>query len=317
MPRDTPTSSFVIDTDTASDDAVAILLALQDPLTEVRALTIVAGNVPIDYGVRNAKITLGMVARHDIPIYRGASRPLLRELQSAQHVHGADGMSGVDLDVPLIDVQQQHAVLALLSIASAEPGRHVLVTLGPLTNIATALLIDPLFLARFRLTYMMVGASDARGNVAPTGEFNAWADPEAAKIVIEAAGDKTMIGWDVSRKYALMTPAEDEALRRSGRLGSFASEVNEAVKVFASGISGTEGYDFPDPIAMAVALDEALIADATDLHLSVSSDPLTRGLTFADQREPVKVPNTRVVTAVDEAAFKSRLFDLLTEGNDA
>jgi purine nucleosidase len=305
--------SFVIDTDTASDDAVAILLALQHPSVDVRALTIVAGNVPVEYGVRNAKITLDQVGRLDIPIYRGAERPMLRELQSAQHVHGEDGMSGVPLEVPDVEIQDQHAALALLDIATSEPGQHVLITLGPLTNIAIAIEIDPLFLTRFTHTYMMVGSSDARGNVAPTGEFNAWADPEAAKIVIEATGEKTMIGWDVSRKYALMTPEEDEALRSLGRLGKFSSDINDAVKVFASTISGVAGYDFPDPIAMAVALDESLITACQDLHLSVSLEPSTRGLTYADQREPAQPANTRVVTAVDETAFKAHLFELLTE----
>lgn len=305
--------SFVIDTDTASDDAVAILLALRDPSIDVRALTIVAGNVPVEYGVRNAKITLDQVGRLDVPIYRGAGRPLLRDLQSAQHVHGEDGMSGVPLTEPDVEVQEQHAALALLDIARNEPDIHTLVTLGPLTNIAIAIEIDPLFLTRFQHTYMMVGSSDARGNVAPTGEFNAWADPEAAKIVIEAAGDKTMIGWDVSRKYALMTPEEDAALKQIGPLGTFSSEINEAVKVFASGISGVAGYDFPDPIAMAVAIDESLITDYQDLHLSVSLEPSTRGLTYADQREPAQPANTRVVTAVSESGFKKQLFDLLSE----
>lgn len=307
--------SLVIDTDTASDDAVALLLALRAPGVEVRAITLVAGNVPLEAATRNARVTVELSGAAAVPIYRGCGRPLLRELETAQHVHGDDGMSGVALPEPELPVETTHAVEALLAIAREEPGMHDLVTLGPLTNIALAIAVDPAFLTRFRHTYMMVGAADSKGNMSPTAEYNAWADPEAAKLVIEAEGPKTMVGWDVSRKYAVISPEEDALLRASGRLGEFASAINQAVEVFASTLSGMPGYDFPDPVTMAVAIDESLITDWDDLHLAVSTDASTRGQTFAEYREPVPPANTRVVLAVDSDRFKRLLFTLLQDGD--
>lgn len=310
-----PTRSFVIDTDTASDDAVALLQAVRHPSIDVAAITIVAGNVPVTYGARNAQITLDLAGRGDIPVFVGAQKPLLRDLESAQHVHGQDGMSGACLPEPSRGPRAQHAVLTLLELAAKEPGKHDLITLGPLTNIATALLIDPQLLTKFRHTYMMVGAADSRGNVSPAGEFNSWADPEAAAIVIGAAGRKTMIGWDVSRKYAVLRPDEEVRLCELGPLGLFASDINQAVLEFASLISGTKGYDLPDPVAMAVAIDESLITESEERFLLVSCDDGTRGQTYADYRHPLKTANTRVVTAVDERAFKDQLFTLLAENS--
>lgn len=309
-----PTRSVVIDTDTASDDAVALIMALNHPDHVVRALTVVAGNVPIQYGVRNALITTDLLGRVDIPVYAGVDKPLLRALESAQHVHGHDGMSDIGLAESPRRPQGTHAVNALLEIAEKEPGEHALVTLGPLTNIATALIIDPLLLTRFEHTYMMIGAADGRGNVSPAGEFNAWADPEAAAIVFSAPGEKTMIGWDVSRKFAMMRPEDDARMRALGHLGVFTSDINRAVYDFATGISGTPGYDLPDPVAMAVALDESLITECDDRHMLVSVSEDTRGQTFADYRHPLKEATMRVVTAVDESRFKSQLFQALRYG---
>ncbi len=310
------TRSMVIDTDTASDDAVAILLALRHPDVSVRALTIVGGNVPLEYGIRNAAITLEMSGSGRVPIHPGCEKPLVRRLETAQHVHGVDGMSGAALAPPSLRPQAPHAVLALLEIAGDEPGRHDLVTLGPLTNVATALSVDPALLTRFRHTYMMLGAADGRGNVSPTGEYNAWADPEAAEIVLKAPGFKTMVGWDVSRQHAVITPSEDRRLRGLGRLGAFAADINRSVFAFATEISGTPGYDLPDPVTMAVAIDPSLITEHDERHLAVSMDHATRGLTFADFRRPLRSANTRVVTAVDGPRFKEMLYAALTEGGE-
>ncbi len=309
----TPTTSLVIDTDTASDDAVALLLALNSPDHEVRAITTVAGNVPLEYATRNALITLDVARASDIPVYAGTAKPILRDHESAQHVHGHDGMSGCELPDPTRAPHAGHAVLRLIEIAATEPARHTLITLGPLTNIAAALLIDPLLLTKFRHTYMMAGAADGRGNVSPAGEFNTWADPEAAAIVFAAEGPKTMIGWDVSRTYAVIREDEDRRMRELGPLGAFASDINRAVLDFATEISGSPGYDFPDPVAVAVALDESLITASEERHVYVSTAPETRGMTVTDHRHPKRPATVRVVTAVSEGGFKQRLFEALTE----
>ena len=295
--------SFVIDTDTASDDAVALLLAARDPRSQIRAVTVVAGNVPLAQGVRNAKVTLELAEAADVPVWAGCGAPLVRDLGTAQNVHGSDGMSGTSLPEPRMATQDGHAVLALLAIARDEPGRHTLVTLGPLTNIAAAVTLDPGFLTRFRHTYMMLGTSDGNGNVSAIAEYNAWADPEAAQIVLRAPGEKTMVGWDISRKYAVIDPAEDRRLRDLGRLGRFAADINRDVHTFSVEETGLAGYDLPDPIAMAIAIDPGMIISAEDLHLQVSTDPITRGHTYADRRTPPRPVNTRVVTSADGQVF--------------
>lgn len=303
--------SLVIDTDTGSDDAVALIMAFNHPDYTVRALTVVAGNVPLEYCVRNALITADVVGRAEVPVFVGVGKPLTRPLGTAEAIHGDDGMSGADLPAPSRQPEQQHAVQALLDIAAREPGEHILITLGPLSNIAAALIIDPEFLTRFRHTYMMIGAADSVGNITAVAEFNAWVDPEAAALVFAAPGDKTMIGWDVCRKNAIMRAEDEQRMLACGPIGQFASDIRRQVREFSIEVSGKSDHEFPDPAAMAAALDPSLIVESDDRHMLVSTDEQTRGQTFADFGPPVKAPTVRVVTTLDEAGFKNQLFEAL------
>lgn len=299
--------SLIIDTDTASDDAIALILAVRDPLVDVRAVTVVAGNVPLEQAIRNAIITLDLCGGEDIPVYAGRAEPASRPLETAQFVHGDDGMGGARLPDPSRTPNSRDAVEVLLEIAHSEAGRHDLVTLGPLTNIAEALDSDPEFLTRFGHTYLMAGSPDGVGNVNAVGEYNVWADPEAAAVVLGAEGAKTMIGWNISRTYAVVTPEEQEQLRTVGRLGRFAVEINADVDRYARD-TGLAGFDLPDPIAMAIALDGSIIEEATDESLAVGLDEPTRGSTVPDRRTHGPPPNIRVVWKADETSFKRRLF---------
>jgi len=298
--------SIVIDTDTASDDAVALVLAVREPSVDVRAVTVVAGNVPLDLAVRNAIVTLDLAGGADIPLHAGRDRPLARPLDTAQFVHGADGMGGADLPEPSRRVTSDDAVGALLDIAANEPGRHDLVTLGPLTNIAAALERDADFLTKFGHTYLMAGSPDGVGNVDALGEYNVWADPEAATAVFAAPGAKTMVGWNISRTFAVLTDAEQAELAAVGSLGKFAVDINGDVEQYCLD-TGLAGFDLPDPIAVAVALDDSIIVESTDEWLVVGLDGPTRGCTIPDRRYGRPDPNIRVLWAVDEAAFKRRL----------
>ena len=299
--------SIVIDTDTASDDAIALVLAVKELTVDVRAVTVVAGNVPLDLAVRNAIVTLDLCGGADIPVHAGLAEPMTRALNTAQFVHGADGMGGAALPQPSRAATSNDAVSALLRIATDEPGRHDLVTLGPLTNIAAALEGDPDFLTKFGHTYLMAGSPDGVGNVDALGEYNVWADPEAATAVFAASGAKTMIGWNISRLFAVMTPVEQAQLASIGALGRFAIDINGDVDQYAID-TGLAGFDLPDPIAMAVALDDSIVTEATDEWLVVGLDGPTRGCTIPDRRFGRPDPNIRVLWAVDEAAFKARLF---------
>ncbi len=306
-----PRRSIVIDTDTASDDAIALVLAVREPSVDVRAVTVVAGNVPLELAVRNAIVTLDLAGGADIPLHAGRDRPLVRPLDTAQFVHGEDGMGGAPLPEPSRVATSADAVGVLLAIAANEPGEHDLVTLGPLTNIAAALENDPELLTKFGHTYLMAGSPDGVGNVDALGEYNVWADPEAATAVLAAPGAKTMIGWNISRKFAVMTDEEQSELSSVGPLGKFAIDINGDVEQYCLD-TGLAGFDLPDPIAMAVALDDSIVTEATDEWLVVGLDGPTRGCTIPDRRFGRPDPNIRVLWSVDEAAFKQRLLTACT-----
>ncbi len=299
--------SFVIDTDTGSDDAVALIMAARLPGATIRAVTTVAGNVGVLQATRNAQVTLELVGSRDVPVYVGAASPLLRPASTAQHVHGEDGMSGVAVTEPTRTAQSTHAVDALRDIADAEPGEHTLVTLGPLTNVAAALVCEPELLNRFDRVVVMGGAFDGVGNVHRVGEFNMWADPEAAKIVVNAIGTVTFVGWEQSRRHAVITPVEQDQLRRLGSLGEFAVDTNRCVDEFAREHSGLAGYDLPDPLAMAVAIDPRVATHTRKVHLDIGLDEAGRGGTFIDHRLTAAAPNATVVTDVDGIRFKRML----------
>lgn len=304
---------IVIDTDTASDDAVAIMIAALSGLAEIEAVTVVAGNVGLEQATFNALSTLEVCAAADIPVYPGCDRPLLRPYRSAQAVHGANGMSDIDLPEPHAQPRTEHAVNALLNVTENHAPRSLtLVTLGPLTNIATALQLDHNFLDRFRHVYCMAGSADLVGNISATAEYNVWADPEAAKIVLaHASADQvTLIGCDVSARDAVIGPADQQMLRDlDTRAARFADDINQDVAVWTKAELGLEGYDLPDPIAMAIALDPTLITESETAWASVAVSDEVAGQLIVDRRLSAPAPNVRLVLSADSAGFKKLLFD--------
>ena len=170
---------FLIDTDTASDDAVALVLALQHPGVQIEAITVVAGNVPVDQGVQNALYTVELCGQ-SVPVYRGLPGPLTRPLETAQSVHGEDGMGDIGLLLGGRAPAAAHAVQVLIDTIHQFAGDITLVTLGPLTNIAVALRQDPSIAQALSGCIIMGGTGRGHGNVTPVAEYNFWADPEAA-----------------------------------------------------------------------------------------------------------------------------------------
>ncbi|MGW4956306.1 nucleoside hydrolase [Nonomuraea sp. NPDC004186] len=303
---------LIVDTDTGSDDAVALLLAAASGLADVRAVTTVAGNVPLATATRNALISLETAGRPEIPVHEGCESPMTRPLSTAQHVHGQDGMGDLGLPGPLRAAKREHAVDVLLTAPRRLPGELTLVTLGPLTNLAAALLRDRDLLSRYRHVYCMAGAADLWGNVSATAEFNVWADPEAARVVLQAAtpDQVTWIGWDVSRRDAVMTPADQLRLEQLGTpMATFAHRVNRTVAEWARDVTGLSGYDLPDPVAMAVALRPELAVERERAYVDVALGDETRGQLIIDRRRSAPAPNLTLVRRVDETAFKQLLFD--------
>ncbi len=301
--------TFVIDTDTASDDAVALVMAMMHPDVDVRAITVVAGNVPLPMAVNNALLTVERCVargRPRVPVYAGLDAPLYRALETAQYVHGEDGMGDIDLAPATTNATGQDAVTELIELPHRSAELLTLVTLGPLTNVAAALARDPELLTRYERTVMMAGAPDLIGNVNARGEFNVWCDPEAAEIVFAAPGDKTLVGWNISRQFAVMTPADQAHIKTLGPLGEFVHEINRVVNEYCLN-TGLPGYDLPDPIAMAIAIDPNIATETTDEPVEVTIDGDDDRGASTPSIDPTRWP-MRVVWKADEAAFKRQLF---------
>jgi purine nucleosidase len=189
---------FVIDTDTASDDAVALIMALKHPGVEVEAITIVAGNVEIDKCVRNALFTVELCGSK-VPVYRGADRPLRREPVHAHLVHGEDGLGNMNYPPPKSIEAEGYGPNVIVDTIRANPGL-VLVTLGPLTNVALALEKDPTIASQVSRCVIMGGVACTVGNITPAAEFNVWVDPEAAKTVFHSGLPIEMVGWELESR---------------------------------------------------------------------------------------------------------------------
>lgn len=299
--------TFIIDTDTASDDAVALVMALRHPGVEVAAITVVAGNVPLPEAVQNALYTVELCgAAGRVPIHAGADRPLVRELRTAQFVHGQDGMGDIGLPLRGREPAAGHAADVLVAeINRRPPGSVTLVTLGPLTNVALALRRDPSIATRLGRIVTMGGTSDAVGNMTAAAEFNIWVDPEAAALVFEAGARLTMVGWDISRKYAVMDADAAARLRAVGPLGAFAVDIQATLTDFVRQETHIAGFDLPDPIAMAVAIDPSVATVVRRLNVRVETQSdIAFGQTVVDHLDIEHLaPNVDVVLEASRERF--------------
>jgi len=311
---------FLIDTDTASDDAVAIIMALSDPDVRVLGLTTVAGNVSLEQGTRNALLT-AEICKSDTPVYKGAAAPLTRAHDHAHWFHGFDGLGDVGFVPKAREAESEHAVDALLGLAEANPGL-TLVTLGPLTNIALALGRNPSFANNIGRCVVMGGAPCCEGNVTPAAEYNIWVDPEAARIVFRSALPIEMVGWHVSRGPSVLTHDEIaaiEALRTEK--ADFAIRSNGRAVAAYHTQTGETGLSLADPTAMAIALDRSVGLTWSKHRVAIEcASELTRGMTIVDRLNVSEDENNAqvwkaqasdakadVVWTFDSAKFKAML----------
>jgi purine nucleosidase len=261
---------------------------------DVEAITVVAGNVPLEQAVQNALYTVEL-AGADVPVHAGLSRAQ----GHAQNVHGQDGMG--DIGLPLRDrTPAGDDAVGVLAGALQDPG-VTLVTLGPLTNLARALERTPATLERI---VIMGGTSDDVGNVTPVAEYNIWADPESADAVFRSGAPITMVGWDISRKYAVFPPDDAAELRALGPLGEFAVDIQRTLVEFTRTQTHLAGFDLPDPIAMAVALDPSVATEVRPAHVEVAPTAQT----VVDESGE---PNADVVFEASRERFVALLRDAL------
>lgn len=295
----------MIDTDTASDDAVALVMALREPSISVEAITVVAGNVPLDKAVQNALYTRELCGSA-VPVFAGRAAPLVRPLETAQFVHGEDGMGDIGLPLHGRVPAKGDAVEVIIEVIIGSPGEITLVTLGPLTNVAAALAAEPRIARLVEHCFVMGGAGSGPGNVTATAEYNFWADPEAARIVARSGMPITMVGWDMSVRYATFGPAEARELAEVGPLGRFCVDIQAKVDVYAKEQSGLAGFDLPDPIAMAVAIEPDIARfEEHYLDVNVSGDRGRDEIDWSDQSDSDQ--KVRITTEVDRGAFLAML----------
>jgi purine nucleosidase len=319
--------TFLIDTDTASDDAVALIMALRHPDVRVAAITVVAGNVPLEQATRNALYTAELCGAGDVPVYAGAARPLLREAQHAQWFHGRDGLGDQNYPPAKARCRREHATEAILSTIDANPGL-TLVTLGPLTNVALALSREPGMVKNVARCVVMGGNPCWEGNVTPAAEYNIWVDPEAARIVLRSGMEVELVGWQLCRGDATLSEAEIAEVRAMNTpLATFAIDCNRTAIESNRTQTGEIGLALPDPVAMAIALDPSVCTNSSVHRADVEcASELTRGQTVVDRlnvsaddrnRGVWSAPSAgaagraRVCWSIDVPLWKRTLYDAL------
>lgn len=314
---------FWIDTDMGSDDAVALMMAFRAPDVEVLGISVLAGNVPLEQGGKNARF-LAELCGAEVPVYLGAAKPLLRSYVDATWFHGADGLAGRG-GTPQKAPDSRHAVEALIEAVYQYPSLE-LVTLGPLTNIALALSYDPSLAKRISRCVVMGGAACTYGNVTPAAEYNIWVDPDAARMVFLSGMPVEMVGWEFCIEDYALNEREIARLRAlKNPLADFAIDSNEtAIEAYFTQ-TGLHGLSLPDPVAMAVALDPSISRQSKHYVEVETNSELTRGMTLVDKLNVAEDNRNRAVWAqaikagknvsitweIDTARWKAMLFELL------
>lgn len=304
--------TFLIDTDTASDDAVALMMALRAPDVQVAAITTVAGNVNLEQATRNA-LTVAERCGANVPVYAGLHKPIMRAPSDATFFHEQDGMGDTNLPLPTRQAETEHAVDAIIRVIGQHAGEITLMTLGPLSNVAAALIRAPHIAQQVAQCYVMGGAANTIGNITPAAEYNIWCDPEAAQIVFHSGIPLLMIGHEHSLGDAVLTPADLEDLRSVGELGQFAVEINTAALRASTEWLREDGLTQPDPVAMAVALDWTICTVRERCYVEVETKgEFTSGMTVVDRWGVLnKEPNADVCYAIDAQRWKALLRQLL------
>ena len=297
---------IILDCDPGHDDAVAILLALGNPEIEIVGITTVGGNQSLEKVTYNARAMLEAAHAHDIPVYAGSDRPLVREQEVAESIHGETGLDGVELPVPTRPLEEMHAVNFIVkTIMESEPGTITLVPTGPLTNIALALRMEPRIAERVSEVVLM-GGGFHEGTWSAVAEFNIIVDPEAAHIVFNAPWKLTMVGLDLTHQ-ALCTP---EVQRRIEEIGTpLAVIVSGLMDFFRKTYQDNQDFVDPpvhDPCTVAYLIDPSVVQTRRGpLDVELHGE-LTLGMTVADLRGPEPSEeecHTQVATKLDFDKF--------------
>ena len=309
---------IVIDTDPGQDDAVALLLALASPELDVLGITTVAGNVPLALTQRNARIVCELAGRSDMPVFAGAARPMVRPLVTAEYVHGKTGLNGPELWDPTMPLRKEHAVdFIIKTLRVNRDGAVTLCVLGPLTNIALALIKAPDIAAHIREIVLMGGGCFEGGNTTPAAEFNIYVDPHAAKVVFQSGVPLVVMPLDLTHK-ALTT--RERVARFAGlgnKAGTFTAEMLDFFERFDKEKYGSEGAPLHDPNVIAYLLKPEIYS-GREVNIEIETESeLCLGMTVVDWwRVTGRKANALYMRSIDDDAFFELLFERLARYSD-
>jgi purine nucleosidase len=307
---------IILDTDTATDDAVAILLALHAPHIKVEAITIAVGNVDYDQETRNALYTL-QVSGHanQVPVYQGSRRPLTRAIHgSATYIHGDDGMSNSHFPPPTQKPEKEYAIDAMIRLIEQYPGEITIVAIGAITNIALLLLRKPSIAPLIKSIYFMGGCYKFYGNVTPVASYNIWVDPEAARIVFQSGIPITTAGFELSVKSSIFTDEDYARVEQMNTpLAKFFLSINKIRRVYCKEHQKMNGSNHPDALTTALVIDPTIATELLPRFCDIETQgELTRGVMVIDELGVYnKPPNVTICAAADQKKFKDMVFATL------
>lgn len=298
---------LLIDTDPGVDDALALLMAFGDTRHRLLGLTIAAGNVGLRHTVANA-LKLCEVAGVDVPVYAGCPVPLVHPAEDAAYVHGHDGFGDTGYAPAARRAEDEHAALAIIRLAREHAGRLLLVTLGPLTNLALALRLDPELPSRVARLVVMGGAVTGQGNTSIPAEFNIAFDPEAADVVFRAFPMAEVVDWEAVLRHGFAHRDFEAWLAWGDQRARFYDGISRFTRAWSEGKRG-EHWHSADALAMAAALQPDGVRRAETRYLGVELEGrLSRGATLVDwQGRSGRPANARIVLDYDQARFEAQI----------
>ena len=305
----------IIDTDTACDDVTSIIIGSLSELN-LLAVTTVAGNVPVALATKNALLTLEKIHKLDVPVYMGANKPLMRELVTAQYVHGNDGMGNSNFAEPTKKAEKLSAAVKLVEYAKEYSNNLIICAQAPLTNIALATMLDRNFPKNVQHLYIMGGTFRHSGNITPAAEYNFYVDPEASDIVLHAGFKITILPWDVCIEEATINIDEiiENFEKSKSMLFKFYLDVNKAaIEYNKSGKAGMilNGLTHSDSVLMSLILDKTIIKEIETVKVQISKcDETTRGFSSMSLDSESDID---VITKINSEKFKKILFNTLTK----
>ncbi len=313
---------IIIDTDTASDDAAALMLAIEAETVDVLGITTLGGNIELSKATANALMTLE-ICENVVPVYEGASKPLFRKLEMADGIHGKDGMGDKNLIHPVTYAEKKNAVDFILETVANNPGEVEIIALGPATNIALAILRDSETMKKVKHIFSMGTGGFGPGNATPVAEFNVYVDAEAYKTMLDSGIPITIIGFDLCLGPAALNKTDLDRLKSSGKCGKFVADCTSALVSYNIRNHGEAFADLPDAVAMGIALwDDLIIEEVPAYCYCCTHEEETYGQVIVyDKRytysvsKPIPEANSTVIKSINHALFKERLLKyVLKEG---